>query len=156
MNRWLKKSRKVFHHLYNIAKSICAEMDHSGQFFGCGRLAGPGCFGSRGFHKGYSIGRPGGEGHCRRRRVQTIYGNGTIVIPWAEVKRIRSDKELLILYAEADNVVGRIWGIKNGRLLVGESIETVARIPVEHILRSITRKQYDTSRLDRLRVRYRY
>ena len=61
---------------------------------------------------------------------ETIYGKGTIVIPWAEVKRIRSDKELLILYAEADNVVGRIWGIKNGRLLVGESIETVARIPV--------------------------
>ena len=87
---------------------------------------------------------------------ETIYGKGTIVIPWADVKRIRSDKEFFILHAEADTVVGRIWGLEDGRLLVGESFETAARIPVEQILRSITRQQYDTSRLDRLRVRYRY
>jgi putative salt-induced outer membrane protein YdiY len=67
---------------------------------------------------------------------ETIYGKGTI--------------------AEADTVVGRIWGLEDGRLLVGESFETAAYIPVEQILRSITRQQYDTSRLDRLRVRYRY
>ena len=87
---------------------------------------------------------------------ETIYGKGTIVIPWADVKRIRSDKEFFILHAEADTVVGRIWGLEDGRLLVGESFESAERIPVEQILRSITRKQYDTSRLDRLRVRYRY
>jgi hypothetical protein len=87
---------------------------------------------------------------------ETIYGKGTIVIPWEDVERIRSDKEFLILHAEADTVVGRIWGLENGRLLVGESFETAAYIPVEQILRSITRQQYDTSRLDRLRVRYRY
>jgi hypothetical protein len=87
---------------------------------------------------------------------ETIYGKGTIVIPWADVKRIRSDKEFLILHAEADSVVGRIWGLEDGRLLVGESFETAARISVEQILRSITRQQYDTSRLDRLRVSYRY
>jgi putative salt-induced outer membrane protein YdiY len=87
---------------------------------------------------------------------ETIYGKGAIVIPWVDVKRIRSDKEFLILHAEADTVVGRIWGLEDGRLLVGESSETAARIPVEQILRSITRDQYDTSLLDRLRVRYRY
>ena len=87
---------------------------------------------------------------------ETIYGKGTIVIPWADVDRIRSDKEFFILYAEADTVVGRIWGLEDGRLLVGESFETAVRIPVEQILRSITRQQYDTSLLDRLRVRYRY
>ena len=87
---------------------------------------------------------------------ETIYGKGTIVIPWADVQHIRSDKEFLILNAESDTVVGRIWGMEDGQLLVGESFETVTSIPVEQILRSITRQQYDTSRLDRLRVRYRY
>ena len=87
---------------------------------------------------------------------ETIYGKGAIVIPWVDVQGIRSDKEFFILHAETDTVVGRIWGLEDGRLLVGESIETAAHIPVEQILRSITRKQYDTSRLDRLRVRYRY
>ena len=87
---------------------------------------------------------------------ETIFGKGAIVIPWVDVQGIRSDKEFLILFAEADTAVGRIWGLKDSRLLVGESYETVTRIPVEQILRSITRDQYDTSRLDRLRVRYRH
>jgi len=87
---------------------------------------------------------------------ETIYGKGAIVIPWVDVQGIRSDKEFLILFAEADTAVGRIWGLEDSRLLVGESYETVMRIPVEQIFRSITRDQYDTSRLDRLRVRYRY
>ena len=87
---------------------------------------------------------------------ETIYGKGAIVIPWADVDRIRSDKEFIILHAEADSVVGRIWGLKDGRLLVGESIETATHIPVEQILRSITRQRYETSLLDRLRTRYRY
>ena len=87
---------------------------------------------------------------------ETIYGKGTIVIPWVDVEKIRSDKEFIILHAQADSVVGRIWGLEDGRLLVGESIETAAHIPVEQILRSITRRQYETSRLDRLRTRYRY
>jgi len=87
---------------------------------------------------------------------ETIYGKGTIVIPWADVEHIRSDEEFLILHAEADTVVGRIWGLEDGRLLVGENYETAVRIPVEQILRLITRDQYETSRMDRLRVRYRY
>ncbi len=87
---------------------------------------------------------------------ETIYGKGTIVIPWADVKGIRSDKEFFILQAEADTVVGRIWGLEDGRLLVGESFETAVHIPVGQILHLITRQQYETSRLDRLRVRYRY
>jgi putative salt-induced outer membrane protein YdiY len=89
-------------------------------------------------------------------QFETIYGKGAIVIPWVDVQGIRSDKEFLILFAEADTAVGRIWGLEDSWLLVGESYETVTRIPVEQILRSITRDQYVTSLLDRLRVRYRY
>ena len=89
-------------------------------------------------------------------QFETIYGQGSIVIPWTDVEHIRSDKEFFILLKEADILVGRIWGLDDGRLLIGKDFETAVRIPVEQILRSITREQYDTSRLERLRVRYRY
>jgi putative salt-induced outer membrane protein YdiY len=87
---------------------------------------------------------------------ETIYGKGSIVIPWTDVEHIRSDKEFFILPTEADILVGRIWGLDEGRLLVGKDFATAVPIPVEQILRSITRQQYDTSRLERLRMRYRY
>jgi hypothetical protein len=87
---------------------------------------------------------------------ETIYGKGTIAIPWTDVQHIRSDKEFIILLTEADSVVGRIWGIEDDQLLVGESYETVSRIPLEQIYRSVTRDQYEQSRLERLRVRYRF
>ena len=89
-------------------------------------------------------------------KFETIYGKGAIVIPWADVEQIQSDKEFLILLVETGTVSGRIWGLEDDQLLVGDSIENSTRIPIEQILRSITREQFDTSRLDRLRVKYRY
>ena len=86
----------------------------------------------------------------------TIYGKGAITIPWTDVQRIRSDKEFIILLREGDKAVGRIWGIEDGQLLVGESFETVTRIPLEQIYRSVTRDRYQKSRLERLRARYRF
>ena len=87
---------------------------------------------------------------------QTIYGKGTIVIQWSDVELIGSDKEFLILYGEAEEVVGRIWGLENGQLLVGQNPASTIRIPVAQIYRSYTRDQYEQSRLERLRARYRY
>ena len=65
-------------------------------------------------------------------------------------------QKFLILHAKADTVVGRIWGLEDRQLLVSESFSTAVRIPVEQILRSVTRQQYDPSSLEKLRVRYRY
>lgn len=76
---------------------------------------------------------------------ETIYGKGTVVIPWKDVQNIRSDKEFLIPLKDANPVVGRIWDLKNRQLLVGTEIETAVSISVDQILRSITRRQYETS-----------
>ncbi len=86
----------------------------------------------------------------------TIYGKGAITIPWADVQHIRSDKEFIILLREGDKAVGRIWGIEDGQLVVGESYETATPIPIEQIYRSVTRDRYEQSRLERLRARYRF
>ena len=87
---------------------------------------------------------------------QTIYGKGTIVIQWSDVDSIRSDKEFLILYGEDEEVVGRIWSLENGNLMVGQDSASAAPIPVDQIYRSFTRDQYEQSWLERLRARYRY
>jgi putative salt-induced outer membrane protein YdiY len=87
---------------------------------------------------------------------ETIYGKGTILIQWSDIEIIRSDKEFLVLYGEDEEAKGRIWGLENGKLIVGESRATAARIPVGAIHHSVTREQYEKSRLERLRARYRY
>jgi putative salt-induced outer membrane protein YdiY len=87
---------------------------------------------------------------------ETIYGKGAVTILWADVQNIRSEKEFIILLVEGDDATGRIWGVEDGRLLVGENYETAARVPLEQIYRSITRDRYEESRLERLRARYRF
>ena len=47
---------------------------------------------------------------------QTIYGKGAILIQWSDIEMIRSDKEFLVLYGEAEEAIGRIWGLENGEL----------------------------------------
>jgi len=87
---------------------------------------------------------------------ETIYGKGAILIQWSDIEMIRSVEEFLVLYGEAEEAIGRIWGLENGELMVGKSRASAIRIPVGQIYRSITRDQYDKSRLEWLRVRYRY
>jgi putative salt-induced outer membrane protein YdiY len=87
---------------------------------------------------------------------KTIYGKGTLVVPWKDVEILRSDKEFEVLYGEAEIKKGRIWGLEKGALLVGESPDRATPIPVEKIYRSISREDYERSRLEALRIRYRY
>jgi putative salt-induced outer membrane protein YdiY len=87
---------------------------------------------------------------------QTIYGEGTIVIQWSDVESIRSDKEFLILYGEDEEVIGRIWALENGSLVVGPNPASTTRIPAGQIYRSFTREQYEQSLVEKLRARYRY
>jgi putative salt-induced outer membrane protein YdiY len=89
-------------------------------------------------------------------QFKTIYGEGTIVIPWTDVEMIQSDKAFEVLYGEAEIIGGRIWGLKDDALLVGESSDRATPIPLDQIYRSITREDYEKSRLEALRARYRY
>ena len=87
---------------------------------------------------------------------ETIYGEGAILIEWSDVESIISEKEFLVHYGDTEEVVGRIWGLKDGELMVGQNPESATRIPVGQIYRSFTREQYEHSLVERLRARYRY
>jgi len=87
---------------------------------------------------------------------ETVYGKGAILIQWSDIEMIRSDKEFLVLYGEAEEAIGRIWGLENDKLMLGPSRASAIRIPVGQIYRSITHDQYEKSRLEWLRARYRY
>jgi putative salt-induced outer membrane protein YdiY len=69
---------------------------------------------------------------------------------------IQSDKEFEVLYGEAGIRAGRIWGLEGDAILVGESPDKATPIPVDQIFRSITREDYEKSRLEVLRAGYRY
>jgi hypothetical protein len=87
---------------------------------------------------------------------ETVYGKGAILIQWSDVEMIRSDQEFLVLYGEAEEAIGRIWGLENGELMVGQGRATAIRIPVGRIYRSIPRDQHEKSWQEWLRARYRY
>lgn len=87
---------------------------------------------------------------------QTVYGTGTIVIPWADVEKLHSDKKFVVLYGLDEEAAGRILGFEDGDLLIGESPDTAERLPVSRIYRSITRADYEKSPLEVWRARYRY
>ena len=87
---------------------------------------------------------------------ETVYGTGSIVIPWASTESLSTEKEFVVLYGEEKLAIGRVWGFKDGELLIGAGPETAAHIPVSQIVRSLTREKYETSRLEALRVRYRF
>jgi putative salt-induced outer membrane protein YdiY len=87
---------------------------------------------------------------------ETVYGTGSIVIPWDSTESLSTETEFVVLYSDEKLAIGRVWGFKDGELLVGDSLETAVHIPVSLIIRSLTREKYETSRLEALRVRYRF
>jgi hypothetical protein len=86
----------------------------------------------------------------------TVYGSGVIVIPWNDIEALQSDKEFMVLHGEDAQSMGRLWGVEQGELLVGETPEQAERVPVGTILRSLTREKYETSWPEAMRARYRY
>jgi putative salt-induced outer membrane protein len=87
---------------------------------------------------------------------ETVYGAGSIVIPWDSTESISTENEFVVLYSDELLAIGRVWGYKDGELLVGADLETATHIPVSQIIRSLTREKYESSKLEALRVRYRF
>jgi Protein of unknown function, DUF481 len=64
--------------------------------------------------------------------IDTAFGK--LTIPFADMQRIETDAPLRILYGEDEEIVGRVLGIKDGTLLVGESLANAHAISISSIV----------------------
>lgn len=82
-------------------------------------------------------------------------GSGTLSIAYADIEEVRSDGRFFVLHGEDGEVRGRIVGIDDGALLVGDDMETANRIESAAIYAGY---EIDgtVSQIQRLRSQWRY
>ena len=67
-------------------------------------------------------------------KFDTVYGEGTLTIPYANIERLVTEKDFDTMYGEDGKSVGRLVGFDEGTLLVGEDPESATRIAVATIV----------------------
>jgi hypothetical protein len=77
----------------------------------------------------------------------TVYGTGVLTIPYADVERLETPREFVVVHGIDRDVEtrGRLLGVDNGQLLVGASPETAERIAIDHIRTGVVVARYDES-----------
>lgn len=87
----------------------------------------------------------------------TEYGSGDITIAWSDLERIESDRVMVLAYGErGEFVTGRLLGVDGDVVLFGEDAPSAQRIPIAAIFRGFDEEAWNSSRLTRLRARYRF
>lgn len=65
---------------------------------------------------------------------QTIYAEEVLTIPWALVENLTSDATFQVLHGDTGEVHGRVIGIDKGDVLIGDSPESAAPVPVSTLV----------------------
>lgn len=87
-------------------------------------------------------------------RFETIYGEGPILISFDRLEAVRTEGDYRVRYHEGEEVRGRIWGIEDLHLVVGDDPASAERIPVSSIQSGTLVKDGKTTFIQRLRTRY--
>jgi putative salt-induced outer membrane protein YdiY len=66
-------------------------------------------------------------------KMQTVYGDGTLTIPFADIEAIESDQRFIVLYGDDESTGGRLLGVEGGALIVGDAREEASPIPYDSI-----------------------
>ena len=66
-------------------------------------------------------------------QLDTVYGSGVLTIPFADIEAIESERRFLVLHGEDDVTAGRLVGVDEAALLVGESPDEAERVPFDSI-----------------------
>jgi len=87
---------------------------------------------------------------------ETIYGSGTLKIPLEDVEDIETAVPLRVYFGESDETVsGRLVGVRDGLLLVGEDPTTQVSVDLADIRYGIAQPRYEESFFRRLRSDFR-
>lgn len=88
-------------------------------------------------------------------RFRTIYGKGTITIAYTDVQHMQAHGEYHIFHGEQQEVEGRILGVEDGRLLVGDDPATAEQVASGTIRKGVSKVEHEEeSWIERLRNRY--
>jgi hypothetical protein len=83
--------------------------------------------------------------------MKTVYGKGTLSIAVDDIEAITTDGRVYVAHGDGEEAVGRILGIREGTLLVGEDPTQAERVDLGTINRVMAAEAVETSRLGRLR-----
>lgn len=105
------------------------------------------------------------SGHTLRGKVTAIestgltfapdFGTGSITLPYDTIESIESDQDFQVLYGESGEVLGRLIGIEDGKLMIGSGVETAVAVEPASIF-SGNALDGPPSWLDRWRSDWRY
>jgi hypothetical protein len=83
------------------------------------------------------------------------FTKSSIAVPFAEIDAIRSDSAFLVLYGEDGEANGKLLGIDDGSLLVGDDAATATRVDIATVYSGFG-IDGSLSRLEKLRSQWRY
>ncbi len=89
-------------------------------------------------------------------RFATVYGKGAIEIELKDIQAITTDKNYLIVFGDDERVHGRILGVEQQHLVLGDDPESAALIPIDSVITGVSVARYDSSLLARLRQEFHY
>ena len=84
------------------------------------------------------------------------YGKGEITIPWADIDRLDTQKELVVLHGDDALDRGRLMAVENGDTIMLEGPDGKGRIPVADIFAAFDEAAWTDSLVERLRAQYRH
>jgi hypothetical protein len=83
--------------------------------------------------------------------VETTYGKGNVLVPYEGITELRTDAPFVVVHGDDGQTVGRLVGVRDGALLVGDDPASATAVPVATLFKSVTEQEYR----DSLRVRMR-
>jgi hypothetical protein len=88
--------------------------------------------------------------------VETRYGKGNVLVPFERVTTLQTERSFVVIHGDDGETRGRLLGVREGALLVGNEDGGVTAIPVETLFDSVTEEEYLDSARTRWRSRLRY
>ena len=109
-----------------------------------------------------TFGGPTLQGRILRLRpkgieFEPIHAKGTLTVQYGKIEKIVSQDAFIIFYGAGDTWVrGRLLGVEEGRLLIGDDPASAQGIPVDKISAGISVADYEGSFWKRQGIKYRY
>jgi hypothetical protein len=84
------------------------------------------------------------------------YGKGSLDIKWEDITEISTEGNFHVLHSEDQAIAGRIQGLRDGKLLVGDTPDTATGVDIESIFMGVALTDDVPSFQDRVRAYWRY